>query len=360
MPRRIVPISILLAVTLLTGCDLLSPAASSVNSSVISEAWLENATSYFENDPVLQAAAGIRPPQVTDPTGQFRTPEISREEIKRNVLQRELQTQLFESVIYSRGYDPKFWMARSYPELEQRLHAMYAGRPLPSGDAIELLNRWNATFDAFITASTGLPEIATNQAVVTIFDRLPELGRRICMSIIAVNSREKADQVSQRLANRESFKAIATELSDHQPSKPRQGDIGCVTLSQAYQLLQDPTIFMAALETPPGSSRGPIQSGTGLIWWVRVADEGSTGFDLESAAPQIVEQYQIARQELARLEYFKALESSDIRIVCPLGRWFAEGPYTYQPLMLSCDEPVPELLPDKAVEVRPGDETSTG
>lgn len=350
---KLIPIA--LAALLLSGCELTSPAVSSVNSSVISRAWLDQAVSYFVDDPVMQSAAGIRPPQFTDPTGQVHSGEPSRQEIERAVLQREMITQLFESEVFRRGYDPKPWIERDLPRIEQAVHARYGGQKLPPQGAIELVNRWSATAQAFVVASTGLPEQPTREAVATIFEKLPVAGRKICMSVIAVNSQEKVDQVTERLAKKESFKAIATEFSDHQPSKPRQGDVGCLTVSEAGQIIQDPDVFSIAMETPPGTSTGPFQGSTGLVWWVRVAETGNAGGDIESATPQIVAQYEGARGALAEQEFVKALEHSDMRVVCPIGRWFDSGPFKTGPRMLSCDEPVPDLS-SGVVEVVPGGE----
>lgn len=351
---KLIPIA--LAALFLSGCSLTSPAVSSVNSSVISRAWLDEATSYFMGDPIMQAAAGIRPPQVTDPTGQVQSGEPSREDIERKVLEREIITQLFESEIYSRGFDPDIWIERNLPKVEQAVYARYGGRELPPQGAIELLNRWSSTSEAFVTAATGLPEQATRQAIATIFERLPVAGRKICFSVIAVNSEEKAKQVIERLGKKESFKQVAADLSDHLPSKPRQGDVGCLTISQAGQLLQDPSVFKVAMETPPGTSTGPFQGGTGLSWWVRVADSGSTGTDLESATPQILEQYEGARGAIAQEEYERALTESDIRVVCPVGRWFDAGPFKSNPMMIPCNEPIPQLYDGGSVQVEPGGE----
>lgn len=348
---KLIPIA--LAALLLSGCELTSPAVSSVNSSVISRAWLDEAVSYFEGDPVMQAAAGIRSPQVTDPTGQVQSSEPSREDIERKVLEREMITQLFESEIFKHGLDPEPWIERDLPKMEQAVQTQYGGRKLPPQGAIELLNRWNATAKAFVAASTGLPEQATRQAIATIFEKLPVAGRKICMSVIAVNSQEEVAQVTERLAKKESFKAIAADLSDHQPTKPRQGDAGCLMITEANQIFQDPAVFRVAMETPPGTSTGPFQGSTGLSWWVRVAETGNAGGDLESATPQIVAQYEGARGALAEDEYVKALESSDMRVVCPVGRWFDAGPFKTNPIMLSCNEPVPDLS-GGGVEVVPG------
>lgn len=350
---KLIPIA--LAALLLSGCELTSPAVSSVNSSVISREWLDQATSYFEGDPLMQSAAGIRSPQVTDPTGQVQSTQPSREDIERKVLEREMITQLFESEIFKRGLDPEPWIERDLPMMEQAVQTEYGGRKLPPQGAIELLNRWNATSKAFVVASTGLPEQATRQAVATIFEKLPVAGRKVCMSVIAVNSQEKVAQVTERLAKKESFKAIAADLSDHQPSKPRQGDVGCLMITEATQIFQDPAVFRVAMETPPGTATGPFQGSTGLSWWVRVAETGNAGGDLESATPQIVAQYEGARGALAQDEYTKALESSDMRVVCPVGRWFNAGPFRANPIMLSCDEPVPDIS-GGAVEVAPSGE----
>lgn len=350
---KLIPIA--LAALLLSGCELTSPAVSSVNSSVISREWLDQAVSYFEGDPIMQSAAGIRPPQVTDPTGQVQRGEPSRDELKRKVLEREMISQLFESEIFKRGLDPGPWIERGLPEMERAVQTQYGGRKLPPQEAIALLNRWNATARAFVAASTGLPEQQTRQAIATIFEKLPVAGRKICMSVIAVNSREKVDQVTERLAKKESFKAIAADLSDHQPSKPRQGDVGCLMITEANQIFQDPAVFQVAMETPPGTATGPFQGSTGLSWWVRVAESGNAGSDLESATPQIISQYEGARGVLAQDEYTRALENSDMRVVCPVGRWFNAGPFRSNPIMLSCDEPVPDLS-GLAVEVAPGGE----
>ncbi|RIK09747.1 MAG: hypothetical protein DCC49_05470 [Acidobacteria bacterium] len=356
MRKHLKLIPIALAALLLSGCELTSPAVSSVNSSVTSQAWLNQAVSYFEGDPVMQSAAGIRPPQYTDPTGQVQGSEPSRADLERKILEREMITQLFESEIFKRGFDPEPWIERDLPKMEQAVQTQYGGRKLPPQGAIELLNRWNATAKAFVAVSTGLPDQPTRQAIATIFEKLPVAGRKVCMSVIAVNSQEKVAQVTERLAKKESFKAVAAEFSDHQPSKPRQGDVGCLTITEATQIFQDPAVFRVAMETPPGTSTGPFKGGTGLSWWVRVAETGNAGGDLESATPQIVAQYEGARGALAEDEYVKALERSDMRAVCPVGRWFNSGPFKTNPIMLSCDEPVPNVLDGGAVEVAPSGE----
>lgn len=319
----IIPVA-LVGILLFSGCALMSPAVSSINGSNVSDHWLNEAVAILEGDSILTPAIGVE----------------SGADLRRFVLEREIFTQILEGEVYAKGLDPSPWVEQAKPAIERELGSRYQNRGIvgPPKDAVDLIARWEGMTQAFITASTGLPDTPDTQALERIYEKLPILGLKLCFSVIGVSSPENAQKVQDRIAAKESFAQIAADLSDDLATKSRRGDAGCLTAVEVNRKLEDPALFQAAAQTRPGTTFGPFQGSTGKTWFVRSADTGNAGFDFESAIPQLVSQYEQGRRVIAQENYREAVGSADVRVVCPTGQWVA----TYGQV-LPCGAELPDL-----------------
>lgn len=317
----------------LPACALTSPMASSVNSSNISDAWLDQTTAAFVGSPLLQSAAGLGSQQPVQ-QGQA-PPELPVDDLKRQILTREIFTQMLEGEIYKAGADPTQRIAEARDDFEVRLRSRAApDAPPPNPAAVEAIARWAGVERAFVDSVT--PETPTTETLQAIYDKIPLLGQKLCMSVIEVTTPAAAQKVSQRVAAKESFGQIAADLSEDLNSKPRKGDVGCITAQDANQKRIDPAVFRAAAQTKPGSVSPPVQGDGGGVWFVRHADQGSTGADFESAVPNLIAQYNLARNAMAQERYQDLASSSDVTVVCPLGQWADQGPFAQNPMIVPC------------------------
>lgn len=312
---------VLAATTVLAGCSFVSPVVASVDGSVVSKSWLDEMERAFEGSAALQSLVGIAPAVVpSDPRQAAVSPGASGPELRLQILNIRIRLEIVDSLLGRLGLDPAEWRAEYRRRIEDRLRAQGVGWDRRSEPALDLAAKWHG--DLAMIQEALMPSQPDEAALRQAFETQPIFGARLCFSVIKVSKQEDAERVVARLQAGESFSQVASEVSEDPATKPRRGEVGCVTAVQAVERLQDPTPFWIAYDLPDNRARGPEQGVTGL-WFVR-RGEGSTGFDFESARPQLEAQYQQARGAVVERRLIDTALAADVRVVCPHGRWVPE------------------------------------
>lgn len=314
--------TIVLAVTtMLAGCSFVSPVVASVDGSVVSKFWLDQMERAFEGSAVLQSLVGIAPVVAhSDPRQAAASAGASGPELRLQILNIRIRLEIVDSLLGRLGLDPADWRVEYRRRIEDRLRAQGVEWDDRSEPALDLAARWHG--DLAMIHEALMPSQPDEAALRRAFETEPVFGARLCFSVIKVSKQDDAERVVERLQAGESFSQVASEVSEDPATKPRRGEVGCVTAVQALERLQDPTPFLVAYNLPDNRARGPEQGVAGL-WFVR-RGEGSTGFDFESARPQLEAQYPQARGAVVERRLVDTALAADVRVVCPHGRWVPE------------------------------------
>jgi hypothetical protein len=351
--------AIAVAVLLVGGCSIASPVVASVNGSVISRDWLDSAERAFDGSRVLQEELGIAPPVVVrNPQEAQGAPGLSGPQLRVALLARRIELEIIDTALGRLGLDPVYLRERFEEKLRRDLEQKGQGN-VPKA-ALVFLSQWQA--DQFMLVQALAPSEPTTAALRNIFEIQPSFGAKLCFSVIKLDRQEEAEKVVERLRAGESFSQLAQDFSTDLYSKPRRGSVGCITQVEAFEKLLDPLPFLVAYQLADNQARGPIQSETGAFWFVRRA-EGSTGFDFESALPQLQEQYPKIRGILVEDHLAKTAMEADVRVACPEGRWIPER-FTIAPCgdveapALRSPAEVPEM--GEVTPTAPGDQAEGG
>ncbi len=321
---RWIAIAVLLASALLaSACSFGSPVVATVGGSPITKHWLDSVVSAFEGDAALQRLVDIVQPVTASTVGQITDqPGLSGSELRVELLYRRLNLEVVDTMLGRMGLDPTEWRNQVSDLILQRLANQRWKSDSQRETVIDFVTKWRGDRQLLIEAL--MPSNPDEQSLRTLFDAYPGFGAKLCFSVIKVQGPQEAQQVEERLRKGESFSQVAADLSQDLATKPRRGDVGCVLLMEAFEKLQDPAPFAVALSLSPGQARGPIQGPSGGLWYVRHNEQGSTGFDFDSARPQLIEQYQPARSQFVSDRFAEVAQSLDVRVACPEGRWNPE------------------------------------
>jgi hypothetical protein len=320
-----IAIAVLVITTVIFGaCAFASPVVATVNGSPITKSWLDSVHSAFDGDRSLQALVNIAPQTfASSPEEAAAQPGLTGRQLRVELLWRRLNLEVVDTMLGRMGLDPTEERKQSIAEIDR----LTAGRRWESEGqrqtVVDFVSRWIGDRTMLIEAI--MPSVPDDDALRTLFETFPAFGAKLCFSVIKVQTPEEARKVEERLQAGESFSQVAADLSVDLATKPRRGDVGCVMLLEAYQRLQDPAPFAVAFSLGPGQARGPIEGPSGGAWYVRLNDSGSTGYDFDSARPQLFQQYPQARLQVVSDRFTQVALELDVRVACPDGRWNPEN-----------------------------------
>ncbi|MER3395507.1 MAG: hypothetical protein C4318_05450 [Acidimicrobiia bacterium] len=309
--------------SVLSACDFVSPVVATVNASPITREWLDSVSDAFEGDKALQALIDVGPAVVVSSAEEERSQSGLRgRDLRLALLSRRMNLEVVDTMLGRMNLDPSAWRKQAAAEVERQTQAKTWASESQRRAVLEFASKWRG--DRALLIEAIMPSQPSETSLELLFQRYPGFGAKLCFSVIKVENDDESRKVAERLNAGESFSAVAADLSVDLATKPRRGDVGCVTLLQAFQRLQDPVPFAVALSLRPGQARGPIEGATGARWFVRHSDSGSTGLDFDSARPQLLEQYGQARLQVVSDQFVEVALSLDVRIACPEGRWNPE------------------------------------